>query len=49
MLDFYCHQARLAVEIDGASHSDDGRAERDQRRDAWVLEQGIRTLRIPAS
>ena len=43
------HEVKLAVEIDGASHSDDGRAERDQRRDAWVLDQGIRTLRLSAS
>ena len=48
VLDFYCHEVRLAVEIDGASHGGDGRFERDQRRDAWVLEQGIRTLRISA-
>jgi ATP-dependent DNA helicase RecQ len=49
VLDFYCHEVRLAVEVDGATHTDDGRIERDQRRDAWVLEQGVRTLRLPAS
>ena len=46
MLDFYCAGVRLAVEIDGDSH--DGRAAQDARRDAFLLEQGIRTLRIPA-
>jgi ATP-dependent DNA helicase RecQ len=46
VLDFYCAGARLAVEIDGDSH--DGRAAQDARRDAFLLEQGIRTLRIPA-
>jgi ATP-dependent DNA helicase RecQ len=45
-LDFYCAEARLAVEIDGASH--DGRAAQDARRDAWLLERGVRTVRIPA-
>ncbi len=49
VLDFYCHEVRLAVEIDGATHGDDGRPERDQQRDAWVLQQGIRTLRLSAS
>ena len=46
VLDFYCAGVRLAVEIDGDSH--DGRAAQDARRDAFLLEQGIRTLRIAA-
>jgi ATP-dependent DNA helicase RecQ len=45
VLDFYCAGARLAVEIDGESH--ERRAAQDARRDAFLLEQGIRTLRIP--
>jgi ATP-dependent DNA helicase RecQ len=45
-LDFYCPEVRLAVEIDGASH--DGRAAQDARRDAWLLERGITTLRLQA-
>ncbi|MDR3507555.1 MAG: endonuclease domain-containing protein [Caulobacteraceae bacterium] len=47
-LDFYCEAARLAVEVDGYSHDVGDRPERDLRRDAWVAEQGVRTLRIPA-
>ncbi len=46
VLDFYCAGVRLAVEIDGDSH--DGRAAQDARRDAFLLELGIRTLRVPA-
>ena len=46
VLDFYCAGARLAVEIDGESH--EGRGAQDARRDAFLLDQGIRTLRIPA-
>ena len=46
VLDFYCAGTRLAVEIDGESH--ERRAAQDARRDAFLLEQGIRTLRIPA-
>ena len=45
--DFYCHDARLVVEIDGAAHQ--GRAERDRRRDAYLAEQGVHTLRISGS
>src|SRR5437868_3594940 len=46
VLDFYCAKANLAVEVDGITH--EGRAGHDARRDAWLAEQGIRTIRIPA-
>ncbi|RAK60029.1 hypothetical protein DJ021_09545 [Phenylobacterium hankyongense] len=49
VLDFYCAEARLCVEVDGASHDMGDRPERDQRRDAHLREQGIQVLRIPAS
>lgn len=45
VLDFYCAQVRLAVEIDGAIH--DGQEGYDQYRDDWFASQGIRVLRIP--
>ena len=48
VLDFYCAEARLCVEIDGASHSAGGRPAQDVRRDAWLRAQGVRTLRISA-
>ncbi len=48
VLDFYCPELKLAVEVDGIGHSHDQRADADRRRDAWFAEQGIRTLRIPA-
>jgi very-short-patch-repair endonuclease len=46
ILDFHCPSARLAIEVDGISH--ESRADHDSRRDAWLTEQGVRTLRIPA-
>jgi very-short-patch-repair endonuclease len=49
VLDFYCHEARLCVEVDGGSHSLGDHAQRDERRDGWLAEKGIRTLRISAS
>ena len=49
VLDFYCETARLCVEVDGASHATEDRPERDIQRDAWLLEQGVRTLRLRAS
>jgi very-short-patch-repair endonuclease len=49
ILDFYCDAAKLAVEVDGASHGAGDRPVRDERRDAWLAGQGIATLRLPAS
>ena len=46
--DFYCHSARLIVEVDGATHAQSGQGARDGRRDAAHEERGLRTLRIPA-
>jgi very-short-patch-repair endonuclease len=48
ILDFYCPEARLAVEIDGDSHGVEGATAHDARRDAWLLAQNIQTLRISA-
>ena len=48
VLDFHFPAAQLAIEVDGEVHSRGDRPERDARRDAWVAENGIRTLRIPA-
>lgn len=42
ILDFYCHRARLAVEVDGSSHD----AMRDRARDGHLKHYGILTLRF---
>ncbi|MGH6696842.1 endonuclease domain-containing protein [Sphingopyxis sp.] len=42
--DFLCREAKLVVELDGRSH--DARQEQDRRRDAYLCEQGYRTLRF---
>jgi very-short-patch-repair endonuclease len=49
ILDFYCPAAKLAVEIDGAGHGMGDQPQRDNRRDAWLAERGVTTLRIPAA
>ncbi len=48
ILDFYCHEARLAVEIDGQAHSFGDRPGQDERRDRWLRAAGVRTLRLSA-
>jgi len=47
VLDFYCDAANLCVEVDGQSH--DFRIAQDQRRDRWLLDKGIMTLRFSAA
>ncbi|HEX2765007.1 MAG TPA: DUF559 domain-containing protein [Allosphingosinicella sp.] len=47
-LDFYCHAAKLCVEVDGEGHDRGDRPHRDLRRDRWLEAQGIITLRVPA-
>ena len=48
VLDFFCAEARLAVEVDGMAHDSPGRAEADALRTAWLAGQGIAVLRLPA-
>jgi very-short-patch-repair endonuclease len=49
VLDFYCAKARLVIEVDGEAHDRGDRPERDARRDVWLTEQGVATLRIRAT
>ena len=47
VLDFYCDEAKLAVEVDGSSHGTDNRPDRDDRRDGWLAGKGIRSSASP--
>jgi very-short-patch-repair endonuclease len=49
ILDFYCPEAKLVIEIDGTSHDMGGRPQRDDARDRWLAEQGLRVQRIAAA
>ncbi len=44
--DFYCHQARLIVEVDGGIHSTPEQADRDQNREVYLKENRLRVLRF---
>ena len=44
IVDFYCHEARLVVELDGKIHSK--QKERDAERDAWMIASGLTVLRF---
>ena len=45
--DFYCHEAALVVEVDGAMHAGE-RKQKDAIRDAWMNERRIAVLRVRA-
>ena len=44
IVDFYCHQAALVLEIDGSSH--DGRQDYDAVRDRYLAALGMHVVRI---
>jgi very-short-patch-repair endonuclease len=48
VLDFYCAEAKLAVEVDGMGHDHPDRMLHDQRRTAWLKQQGIAVCRVSA-
>jgi very-short-patch-repair endonuclease len=47
-LDFYCAEARLAVEVDGQGHDHPEQIEKDARRTAFLAEHRIEVIRIVA-
>jgi very-short-patch-repair endonuclease len=49
VFDFYCRSAGVAIEVDGFAHDCGDNPQRDERRDRWAAEQGIKTIRIATS
>jgi very-short-patch-repair endonuclease len=46
IIDFFCAEKDLAIEIDGDSHYVGGQIPRDRERDAYLAQRGIRVLRF---
>src|SRR5215475_10877458 len=46
VVDFFCPAKRLIIELDGGHHNDDGEAQRDRVRQAWLERQGYRVMRF---
>ncbi|MBC7475712.1 MAG: endonuclease domain-containing protein, partial [Candidatus Sericytochromatia bacterium] len=44
--DFYCHQIKLVIEVDGSQHYTDEGIEKDKIRDEYMDNLGIKTLRF---
>lgn len=47
VVDFYCAELRLALELDGAVHDEPARTAYDAHRDKILSTRGIETLRLP--
>ena len=48
VIDFYCAEAKLGIEVDGFVHDMGHNPEHDEKRDAVIAEHGIAILRVPA-
>src|SRR5213076_238719 len=46
VVDFLCREARLIVEVDGATHSEDREIAYDRRREAYLKREGYRIVRV---
>ena len=46
IVDFYCHQAKLVVELDGSQHCDPDEMEYDRKRTTYLHAQGLEVLRF---
>ena len=46
IVDFYCHKAKLVVELDGSQHCESEAMEYDQMRTVYLQSQGLHVLRV---
>ncbi|MBI3734781.1 MAG: endonuclease domain-containing protein [Chloroflexi bacterium] len=46
IVDFYCAEAKLCIEVDGDSHAERAQAEYDAARTAFLEEVGYRVIRF---
>ena len=47
IVDFYCAQARIVIELDGSQHYEDRNVAKDQERTAFLESYGLSIIRIP--
>ena len=46
IVDFYCHKAKLVIELDGSQHYQPDSAAKDRIRTEYLQDQGLRVLRF---
>ncbi len=47
IVDFYCHSAKLIIELDGSQHYEEGIILKDKIRTERIKERGLTVIRIP--
>ena len=47
IVDFYCAEARLVIELDGSQHYEDENLEKDAERTSFLKSYGLGVIRIP--
>ena len=47
IVDFYCAEAKLVIELDGSQHYEDKNIEKDAQRSAFLKGYGLLVIRIP--
>lgn len=47
IVDFYCSEVGVIIEIDGSQHYDESGIAYDKKRDAFLSDLGLRVVRIP--
>ena len=47
IVDFYCHRAKLVIELDGSQHFENAGLEYDAQRTAYPESLGLLVIRIP--
>ena len=46
IVDFYCHKARIAIELDGSGHYESEQIQKDMQRTECLNQQGVTVLRF---
>ena len=46
IVDFYCHEKCLAVELDGGGHADDRQEDYDAERSEFLKDSGVQVVRF---
>ena len=47
IVDFYCAEAQLVIELDGSQHYESNAIEKDEERTAFLEAYGLTVIRIP--
>ena len=49
IVDFYCPQAKLVIELDGSQHFEQGNMHKDEERTKFLQQFDLQVIRIPNS